>query len=61
LNIEGYWEGVLAWVKRSVEEGFVSAVNKDILVECKDVTEVMGALRRYRLSEGRFSLDWEKV
>jgi uncharacterized protein (TIGR00730 family) len=61
LNIEGYWDGVLAWVRRSVEEGFVSAVNKDILVECTDVNEVMGALKGYRLSEGRYSLDWERV
>ncbi|KAK2811752.1 hypothetical protein FQN50_001790 [Emmonsiellopsis sp. PD_5] len=58
LNIAGYWDGLLAWLENAVAEGFVSRVNKEILVECRSVEEVLGALRGYRLSEGRFSLDW---
>ncbi|KAK2763552.1 hypothetical protein FQN53_007307, partial [Emmonsiellopsis sp. PD_33] len=58
LNIAGYWDGLLGWLENAVREGFVSRVNKEILVECKSVEEVLGALRGYRLSEGRFSLDW---
>ncbi|PGH02681.1 hypothetical protein AJ79_07560 [Helicocarpus griseus UAMH5409] len=58
LNIAGYWDGLLAWLENSVKEGFVNEVNKGILVECKRVEDVLEALRGYRLSEGRFSLDW---
>lgn len=60
LNIAGYWDGLLSWVKNSVEEGFVSAVNAGILVECKEVGEILEALRQYQLSPGRFTLDWGK-
>ncbi|KAM5473102.1 hypothetical protein MauCBS54593_002816 [Microsporum audouinii] len=59
LNIDNYWGGVLSWVGKSVEEGFVSTTNKDILVECKDVEHALEALRSYKLSEGRFGLTWE--
>lgn len=60
LNINGYWDGLLSWVRNSVEEGFVSAVNGGILVERKEVGEVLETLRQYQLSPGRFSLDWGK-
>lgn len=59
LNIDNYWDGVLAWVDKSVEQGFVSTVNKEILVECKDVEHALDALRNYKLSQGRFGLTWE--
>ncbi|KLJ08455.1 hypothetical protein EMPG_16113 [Blastomyces silverae] len=58
LNIDGYWDGLLQWVEKSVESGFVHKANKGILVECRSVEEVLGALRDYRLSEGRYKLDW---
>ncbi|EQL34586.1 hypothetical protein BDFG_03547 [Blastomyces dermatitidis ATCC 26199] len=58
LNIDGYWDGLLQWVEKSVESGFVNEANKGILVECRSVEEVLGALRDYRLSEGRYTLDW---
>lgn len=58
LNINGYWDGLLAWVKNSVEQGFVSPANAGILVERKEVGEVLEALREYQPSKGRFVLDW---
>ncbi|KKZ61294.1 hypothetical protein EMCG_04102 [[Emmonsia] crescens] len=58
LNIDGYWDGLLQWVDKSVEEGFVNNLNKGILVECRSVDEVLGALKEYRLSKGRYSLNW---
>ncbi|PGH03064.1 hypothetical protein AJ80_08759 [Polytolypa hystricis UAMH7299] len=61
LNIEGYWDGLLDWVDRSVKEGFVSEVNRHILVECKEPEKVVEALREYQLSGGRFVLEWEGV
>ncbi|OXV11445.1 hypothetical protein Egran_00791 [Elaphomyces granulatus] len=58
LNIQGYWDGILAWVKNAVDEGFVSQANANILVEAKDVNEVLPKLVGYQPSKGRLNLNW---
>ncbi|KXT05931.1 hypothetical protein AC578_294, partial [Pseudocercospora eumusae] len=58
-NVEGYWDGLLAWMKKSVEEGFVSKKNEDIMVEATTAAEVVEKLKNYTTAEGRFGLDWE--
>lgn len=60
VNIDGYWDGVLQWVRNSVKEGFVGESNAGILVEVKDTGEVLNALKEYRVAEGRFKLDWSQ-
>lgn len=59
FNVEGYWDGILQWVKQSVDAGFVGEGNRDILVEGKSAEECVERLRRYEVSEGRFKLKWE--
>ncbi|CAG8929284.1 unnamed protein product [Penicillium salamii] len=58
LNINGYWDGLLAWVRNAVKEGYISAENGEILAEAKDVSEVWPKLLAYRASTGRMQLDW---
>lgn len=58
VNVDGVWDGLLAWVRRSIDEGFVGQANKDILVEVKRAEDVADALRNYKVAEGRFKLDW---
>lgn len=60
VNIDGYWDGLLAWVRNSIDEGFVGKANKDILVEVKRAEDVADALKNYKVAEGRFQLDWSK-
>ena len=60
VNVDGYWDGVVDWVKRSVREQFVGQGNKDILVEVSRPEDVIDALKEYRLAEGRFKLDWTR-
>ncbi|KAL4926487.1 LOG family protein [Aspergillus undulatus] len=60
LNIAGYWDGLLEWVRNSVREGYVSKENGGILVEAKSVEEVWPALVKYQVSEGRYKLKWEE-
>jgi uncharacterized protein (TIGR00730 family) len=60
VNIDGYWDGLLAWVRNSIREGFVGESNADILVEVKGTDEVVEALQGYKVAEGRFKLDWTK-
>jgi len=58
VNVDGYWDWLLQWVRNSVDAGFVGEKNADILVEVKRVEDVVEALRNYRLSEARYELDW---
>ncbi|CAG8896366.1 unnamed protein product [Penicillium egyptiacum] len=58
LNINGYWDGLLAWVRNAVKEGYISASNGEILAEAKEVSEVWPKLRAYQVSNGRMRLNW---
>lgn len=58
LNVNGYWDGLLAWVRNAVKEGYVSPDNGNILVEAKDVTQVWPKLVEYKVSSGRLQLNW---
>jgi uncharacterized protein (TIGR00730 family) len=58
LNINGYWDGLLEWVKTSVKEGFVSEANGKILVSVTDVNDVLPKLKEYKASVDRFQLNW---
>jgi predicted Rossmann-fold nucleotide-binding protein len=58
VNIDGYWDGLLQWVRNAVREGYIGERNADILVEVKGTGDVVEALKGYRVSEERFQLDW---
>lgn len=58
LNVNGYWDGLLIWVKNAVREGYIGEANGDILVEAKTVAEVWPRLIGYQVSNGRMQLDW---
>jgi uncharacterized protein (TIGR00730 family) len=60
VNTNKYWDGVLEWVKNSIDEGFVGQMNRDILVSVDSTDQVVDALKRYKVAEGRFKLDWNK-
>jgi predicted Rossmann-fold nucleotide-binding protein len=59
LNVNGYWDGILQWLDKSVEEGFVKEANKHILVTASTAEDAIKALREYRVSEATFKLQWE--
>ncbi|KAI4168614.1 MAG: hypothetical protein LQ343_006279 [Gyalolechia ehrenbergii] len=60
FNVEGYYDGLLQWVRTAVRAGFVSPGNAGILVEALDAEEVVKELREYKVSEDRFQLDWSE-
>jgi len=60
FNVEGYWDGLLAWVRSAVTAGFIAPGNAGIMVEALDAEEVVRMLREYRVAEGRFQLDWNE-
>jgi uncharacterized protein (TIGR00730 family) len=61
ININGYYDGLLEWVKTSVREGFVGEGAANILVEVKSTDEVVDALRNYTEAPGRYKLDWSQT
>lgn len=58
LNINGYWDGLLAWVRNAVQEGFISGENGLILAEARCPTEVWPKLLEYQCSLDRMQLNW---
>ncbi|KAK6833997.1 hypothetical protein PG987_008691 [Apiospora arundinis] len=59
LNINGFYDGLLQWLKKSVVEGFVKDANADILVTATDAKGAIEALRDYKVSEARYGLTWD--
>ena len=57
-NVEGYWDGLLKWVREAVEAGFISKANGGIVVSGESPEEVIERLREYRNSKDRFELTW---
>lgn len=59
-NVDGYWTGLIDWVKNAVSSGFIAPTNAGILVEALSADEVLDCLREYKNAEGRFNLTWEQ-
>lgn len=57
-NVDGYWDGLMQWVRTAVEGGFIAESNKNIIVEAKTAEDVIAGLKGYRNAEGRFQLSW---
>ncbi|CEO58378.1 hypothetical protein PMG11_03107 [Penicillium brasilianum] len=58
LNINGYWDGLLAWVRNAVQQGFITGENGSILAEAQTVEEVVPKLLEYQCSCDRMQLNW---
>jgi uncharacterized protein (TIGR00730 family) len=58
LNVEGYWDGLLDWVKGAVGAGFVSTGVCGIIKEARGGEDAVALLRGYTAAEGRFKLEW---
>ena len=59
-NVDGYWDGVLQWVSKAVESGFITEKNQSIMLEAKSSEEALQKLRDYMASEGRLNLQWSE-
>ncbi|ROW02628.1 hypothetical protein VSDG_01810 [Cytospora chrysosperma] len=58
LNINGFYTGLLEWIEKSVDEGFIAPGNKGILVSANTPEEAIKALKEYKVSESQFKLQW---
>ncbi|TPX10899.1 uncharacterized protein E0L32_008105 [Thyridium curvatum] len=60
LNVAGFYDGVLNWIRQSVREGFIRAGNADILVEATTAEDAVQALRDYKVPTSVLKLAWGK-
>ncbi|PSN68157.1 lysine decarboxylase-like protein-like protein [Corynespora cassiicola Philippines] len=60
FNVDGYWSGLIDWVKNAVSSGFIAPTNAGILVEALDANEVVTCLKEYRNAPGRLDLSWNE-
>ena len=58
FNVDGYYDGLLQWIRNAVNAGFIVKSNVGIVVEATEAEEVLKELSNYRVADGRFSLDW---
>jgi uncharacterized protein (TIGR00730 family) len=58
LNIDGYWDGIVQWINKAVDEDFVRQANKEILVTATTPEEAIESLRNYKVSQGIYKLSW---
>lgn len=59
FDVEGYWDGLMKWVKNAVKAGFVNEGNADIMVEAHSAEKVWKRLQDYEIAKGRLELNWE--
>lgn len=58
LNVNGFYDGLLDWIHKSVEEGFIQPANAGILVNATTPEDAVKALREYKVSESQMKLQW---
>ena len=58
FDVEGYWAGLVAWIKQAVEAGFITPGNSGIVRSGVEAEGVIKELKEYQVSEGRLKLDW---
>jgi uncharacterized protein (TIGR00730 family) len=61
LNVDGYWNGLIDWIKNAVKSGFLREGNADIIVEATSAEQVIERLKVYKNAEGRFNLTWDGI
>ncbi len=60
LNINGFYDGLLAMIRTSVQEGFISEGNAGIIAEAKTADDAIYALRDYQVAPSVLKLSWGK-
>ena len=60
FNVEGYYDGLLQWVRTAVKSGFIANNNSNIMIEAKTGAECVESLKNYQNAEGRMKLEWNQ-
>lgn len=58
-NIDGFFDNLLKHIEHSIEEGFISKKNGEIIQVATTPEEVVEKISSYVVPEGRFTLNWK--
>ncbi|EXK77267.1 hypothetical protein FOQG_18022 [Fusarium oxysporum f. sp. raphani 54005] len=58
LNVEGYWDGIIQWLDKATEQGFVKPGNKGLLAVADSAEGAINALLEYKVSDSIYHLKW---
>ena len=59
-SVDGFWDGIMQYIKKAVEEGFITPQNSGIIKEAADAETAIRQLSEYAHSEDRLKLDWNQ-
>ena len=59
LNVDGYFDGLLDWLQRALDEGFVRPHHRDLLVYTSDAEELLDLIEAHRPPVGLVT--WESA
>jgi uncharacterized protein (TIGR00730 family) len=60
-NVNGFYDGLLKFIKSSIKSGFISEKNGEIIRVGTNVQEVLEQIENYEVPEGRYNLQWESL
>jgi uncharacterized protein (TIGR00730 family) len=60
-NVNGFYDGLLEFIKSSIKSGFISEKNGEIIRVGTNVQEVLDLIENYEVPEGRYNLKWESL
>jgi len=58
FNVDGYYDDILKWVRKAVQEEFVEEGNSGIVVEATTAEGVLEQIKNYRTGTSRHRLAW---
>lgn len=58
LNVAGFYDGIVQWINKSSDEGFIGGANRKILAQATDAEGALEALREYKVSADTYKLEW---
>lgn len=58
LSVDGFYDGIVQWINKSADAGFIGGANRDILATATDAEGALEALRNYTVSADTFKLEW---
>lgn len=58
LNVNGFYDGLIEWIQKSIDEGFIRPGNAGILVSAATAEEAIKKLQDYQIPESTLKLQW---
>ncbi|KAK7442881.1 hypothetical protein CaCOL14_011099 [Colletotrichum acutatum] len=61
ININGFWDGILGWIRRAAEERFIRPANAGIVEEASTPAEAIDKLAADEVPDSILHLEWDGI